>query len=168
MNTQEPISQLQQFREELYHLVDHRPDALMDLLDALASTPDARSVVELSLSPLFRRGYSSISDAIDGWFRASAPGKADELLRKRMTADDYEHPLTDSATLRDIRGSVFLDELFRDFFKEFRLHNPMPKREFYQIAAEMKPEEIHPEVIAVLDAVAEVLKGQTLPENGNG
>jgi len=101
-------------------------------------------------------------------FGANAPGKADELLRKRMTADDYEHPLTDSATLRDIRGSVFLDEFFRDFFKEFRLYNPMPKREFYQIAAEMKPEEIHPEVIAVLDAVAEVLKDQSLPESGNG
>jgi len=86
MNTQEPISQLQQFREELYHLVDSRADALMDLLDALTSTPDARSVVELSLNPLFRRSYSSISDAINGWFQASAPDKAAEERRAKEKA----------------------------------------------------------------------------------
>ncbi len=100
-------------------------------------------------------------------FGASAANKADELLRKRMTADDYENPLLDSATLKDIRGSLFLDAFFRDFFKEFRLYNSMPKREFYQIAAEMKPDEVHPEVIEVLDTIAEVLKGQTRPENGD-
>lgn len=86
MNTQEPISQLQQFREELYHLVDSRADALMDLLDALTSTPDARSVVELSLKPLFRRSYSSISDAINGWFQTSAPDKAAEERRAKEKA----------------------------------------------------------------------------------
>ena len=34
----------------------------------------------------------------------------------------------------------------------------MPKREFYQIAAVMIPEEIHPEVIKTLNHIAEVLK----------
>jgi hypothetical protein len=100
-------------------------------------------------------------------FGANAAAKAEELLRKRMTADDFEHPLQDSATLRDIRGSAFLDEFFRDFFQEFRLYNPMPKREFYQIAAAMKPEEVHPEVTQILDTLETVLKGQSVPENGN-
>ena len=86
MNTQESISQLQQFREELYHFVDHRADALMDLLDALTCTPDARSVVELSQSPLFRRGYGSISDAIAGWFQASTSDKACEERRVKEKA----------------------------------------------------------------------------------
>jgi hypothetical protein len=73
MDTQKAISQLQQFRAELYHLLTARPDALLDLLDAVSGSPDARSVVELSLSPLFRREYSSITDAIDEFFPASQP-----------------------------------------------------------------------------------------------
>ncbi|MDH7487670.1 MAG: DDE endonuclease, partial [Anaerolineae bacterium] len=73
METQKTISQLQQFREELHQLLPARADALLDLLDALSGSPNARSVVELSLSPLFRREYSSISDAIDSFCQASSP-----------------------------------------------------------------------------------------------
>jgi len=77
MDKEEIISQLQQFREELYQLLPARRDALMDLLDALASSPQTRSVVALSLSPLFRREYGSVSDAIDNFFQASSPEQAD-------------------------------------------------------------------------------------------
>jgi hypothetical protein len=77
MDTQKAISQLQRFREELYQLLKVRPDALLDLLDALSGSPDARSVVELSPSPLFRREYSSIPDAIDQFFQASQPNCAE-------------------------------------------------------------------------------------------
>jgi hypothetical protein len=73
MDTQKAVSQLQQFRAELYQLLPARPDALLDLLDAVSGSPDARSVVELSLSPLFRREYSSLTDAIDEFFQASQP-----------------------------------------------------------------------------------------------
>lgn len=73
MDTQETISQIKQFRQELYELFNLRADALMELLDALSSTPNARSVVELSLSPLFRRQYSSVGDAIAHFFQASDP-----------------------------------------------------------------------------------------------
>ena len=37
----------------------------MDLIDALGSMPEANTVVEYSLSPLFRRSYSTIFKAID-------------------------------------------------------------------------------------------------------
>jgi len=76
MDTQATISRLQQFREELYQLLTARPDALLDLLDALSGSPNARSVVELSLSPLLRRGYSSLHDATDIFFQASSPAQA--------------------------------------------------------------------------------------------
>jgi len=39
----------------------------MDLLDALCSTPNARSMVVLSLSPHFRRDYSVLFKAIVGY-----------------------------------------------------------------------------------------------------
>jgi hypothetical protein len=40
----------------------------MDLLDAMCSNTFARSPVELSLVPAFRRGWSSIYDAVDAFF----------------------------------------------------------------------------------------------------
>jgi len=81
MTIQESISQLEQFRQELYEAFDLRRDALMELIDALSSTPEARSVVELSLSPFFRRGYSSVHDAIAHFFQPSEAEKADEEWR---------------------------------------------------------------------------------------
>jgi len=81
MDIQEAISQLKQFRQELHEAFDHRADALMELLDALSSTPHARSVAELSLSPFFRRGYGSAYDALAHLFQASEPETAEEERR---------------------------------------------------------------------------------------
>lgn len=76
MDKQELTSPLQQFRQELYVLLPRRRDALLDLLDALSGSPSARSPVELSLSPLFRREYGSIREAITCFFRAKTPEHA--------------------------------------------------------------------------------------------
>ena len=81
MDTQESIPQLKQFRQDLYEGFDLRRDALMDLVDALSSTSNAQSVVELSLSPCFRRQYSSVHDAIACFFQPSEPEKSDEERR---------------------------------------------------------------------------------------
>ncbi len=56
--------QLTPFRQDLYDCFDARQDTVMDLLDALASNTSARSTVELSLNPLFRRDYSALYKAI--------------------------------------------------------------------------------------------------------
>lgn len=55
---------LTQFRYRVYQNFNKRADSSMDLLDALCSTPNARSVVELSLSPYFRRDYSALFKVI--------------------------------------------------------------------------------------------------------
>jgi hypothetical protein len=81
MNISETITQLQQFRQELYQLLPARRDALMELLDALCSSPQAQSVVELSLSPLFRREYGSLSDAIAHFFQAKHSEQAEAERR---------------------------------------------------------------------------------------
>ncbi len=62
--TQKLIKQLTQFRQDLYDCFDARQDTVMDLLDALASNISARTPVELSLNPLFRRDYSALYKAI--------------------------------------------------------------------------------------------------------
>lgn len=56
--------ELEQFRQQLYQNLNNRADTLMELVDAICSNPDARSVVEYSLTPCFRRSYSTIFQAI--------------------------------------------------------------------------------------------------------
>jgi hypothetical protein len=58
-----------QFREKLYRSLVKRADSGLELLDALCSQPNARSVVELSLSPHFQRTHTALYKAIDeaGW-----------------------------------------------------------------------------------------------------
>lgn len=72
----EAVAVVQQFRQDLYNIFPSRADALMDLVDALASHTTARSVVELSLSPLFQRAYSSVYDAIEHFFVPTSPETA--------------------------------------------------------------------------------------------
>jgi len=67
------MTDLEQFRLDLYAIMSHRRDALLDLIDAMASNTLARSVIELSLSPFFRRQYSSVPDAIDNFFQGTGP-----------------------------------------------------------------------------------------------
>jgi len=59
-------SEFQKFRGELYNQFNHLADSAMDLLDALCSNHKTSSVVQLSLNPLFRRGYSALFKAIGG------------------------------------------------------------------------------------------------------
>ncbi len=68
------ISRLEQFRLDLYDKLPYRRDALLDLIDAVASNTFARSVIELSLSILFRREHSSLPDAIDNFFQSARVG----------------------------------------------------------------------------------------------
>jgi DDE superfamily endonuclease len=57
-------SDLKSFREQLYNTFEHRADSAMDLLDALCSNNNAPSVVQLSINPLFRAGYSTLFKTI--------------------------------------------------------------------------------------------------------
>jgi hypothetical protein len=92
------INKLRQFRSDLYDVLPHRPAAILDLLDALASNTQARSPVELSLNPLFRRQYGSIYDAVDSFFvpppraEARVARRAHELRLVRLLADLLPRP----------------------------------------------------------------------------
>jgi hypothetical protein len=59
-------SEFKSFREQLYNEFEHCSDSAMDLLDALCSNIQSPSVVQLSLNPLFRRGYSALYKALGG------------------------------------------------------------------------------------------------------
>ncbi|MBX3708736.1 MAG: hypothetical protein KIT56_05785 [Gammaproteobacteria bacterium] len=55
------VNRAKQFREKIYQFFPSRRDAAMELVDSLASNTQAKSVVELSLDPLHRRNYCSIT-----------------------------------------------------------------------------------------------------------
>jgi hypothetical protein len=77
------LEKVQEYREAVYSHFAYRADAQMDLLDALSSNQEAQSVVELSLNPLFRRGYSSLSEAINAAFEASDGGPGQRQAQNR-------------------------------------------------------------------------------------
>lgn len=56
---------LQQFRDTVYQALPQRADATMDLLDALTSSLQVTAPVALSESPLFRRGFAAVYDALE-------------------------------------------------------------------------------------------------------
>lgn len=87
---QKLIEQFTQFRQDLYDCFDARPDTVMDLLDALASNTSARSTVELSLNPLFRRDYSALYKAISqsSASRRAEPGATDPAKSDDSSPED--------------------------------------------------------------------------------
>lgn len=58
------FDQLKQLRKGVYTIVGNAKDALFDLMDAVLVTRSVYSFVELSLSPVFRRQWSSIYEAV--------------------------------------------------------------------------------------------------------
>jgi hypothetical protein len=59
------VNKLKSFREKIYCSFEKRQDAAMELIDSLSSNTTAKSVVELSLNPVHRRNYCSITRVID-------------------------------------------------------------------------------------------------------
>ncbi len=58
---EESLLVLKNFRDKIYQFFPSRRDAAMELVDSLSSNTSAKSVVELSLNPLHRRNYCSIT-----------------------------------------------------------------------------------------------------------
>jgi hypothetical protein len=69
------LNSLKIFRDKIYHCFHYRKDATMELIDALSSNTTANSVVELSLNPLHRRNYCSITRVLDKFNQLKDEGK---------------------------------------------------------------------------------------------
>lgn len=87
------LHDLKQFRDRLYPIFPYRADAIMNLLDALASDTTARSPAELSLNAAFGRGYASLYDAVDTLAKP----------RSGSEATTYRSPL-EQAARREVAG----------------------------------------------------------------
>jgi DDE superfamily endonuclease len=58
------LAKLQAFRQSAYDCLGQAHDALFELMDAVLLTPKAASLVQLSLSPVFRRQWPSVYAAL--------------------------------------------------------------------------------------------------------
>ena len=56
---------LSQFRELVYQVFGASRDAAFELIDAIASSPQANSAVEVSESPLMQRNYASVYKGLE-------------------------------------------------------------------------------------------------------
>jgi len=63
--TQVNLNTLKVIRHQMASCFERSRDGLLELVDALCSEPEARSFPELSLSPLFRRKWPSVYEALE-------------------------------------------------------------------------------------------------------
>jgi hypothetical protein len=65
---EELVERLKTFRQKIYGLFQNRTDATFELVDALSSNTQAKQTVELSLNPLYRRNYCSITRSVGEFY----------------------------------------------------------------------------------------------------
>ena len=106
--TKEQLNELIGFRQRVYdEVLIRRRDAQFDLLDALTGSGPVRSLAELSLSPLFRRDWTSLYAALEDGSLDEAALRAllvDQLPRNGRPVfplDGTAWPRPDSPTLPD-------------------------------------------------------------------
>ena len=101
---------LQNFRKEVYQLLGPAKDSTFELMDAVLITRNVYSFAELSLSPVFRRKWPSLYEAID-----DCRPQAHKLMRRYISeiprstsqkriilaGDHTPWPRTEAPTLKD-------------------------------------------------------------------
>jgi len=89
------LARFQNFRILLHNCFQLSSDACIDLLDALASNTGAKSIAELSLNPLFNRGYSSVYKAIKESFDTTSQQMNEQVEDKIETPNNFIRVVSD-------------------------------------------------------------------------
>ena len=80
---------IDRFRREVYQSFEQRADASLDLIDSLTSAPVVESPVGLSESPMFRREFSSVYDAL----------KSGRIAYRRLRQVLFRHQPAETETI---------------------------------------------------------------------
>jgi Transposase DDE domain len=112
------LNTCKEIRHQTADCFERSRDALFELVDALCSEPQARSLPELSLSPSFRRKWSSVYEALeDGRVNERKWGEiwTQALLREHrgpvwVSVDSTSIPRPAAETSPD-RGMIYLPNL---------------------------------------------------------
>ncbi|NER20586.1 MAG: transposase [Symploca sp. SIO1B1] len=87
MNTS--ISQLTEFRARAYNCLGFAKDATFELSDAILTTRNAHCLADFSLSPFFRRQWSSVYECLQDC--RPNPNKLMELYLEKIPGDETEY-----------------------------------------------------------------------------
>ena len=100
-NDSQSQQEFEQFREKLYQSFNYRRDTIMDLVDAIAANTTARSPVELCLSTLFPREYSTLYKGIQAYRSLSQTNsnEAEKKAKAQFEARLHRNCRTDSETI---------------------------------------------------------------------
>ncbi len=90
-------------------------------------------------------------------FTPSEASKAIDYLKTQLPPAFFDNPLADSAAIVSVPASK---ELLPQMFEA--AGRPLEKGDFFLIARSMRSEEIHPEVVRVLDAISRLLPDDDL------
>jgi hypothetical protein len=106
---------------------------------------------ELRELPLYRGG----EDELFAPELRQILGPTETLLRNRIAPAAYSDPLGNDPFLAETKaGEVVLEPFFKEFYEMLRACNTMAKKNFFRLAAAMRREEIHPEVVETLEAIS--------------
>lgn len=108
-STQEHITKLQSFRQQIYSLFDNRRDSLFELIDAIVQTSQANSFAQLSLAPSCRRKWHSP-------YKALSRGSIDlDELRllcfQLLPKQDFLHFALDVISIRRMHSPTLKERL---------------------------------------------------------
>jgi predicted ATPase len=104
--------------------------------------------------------YLLVPNALERWLEARLGGRlfaapAMEFLRQQLPSPTFENPLEDNAAVMRIPASKdLLPQLFE------RAGIDVEKSDYFLVAETMTEDEIHPDVTAALDAIADLLPGE--------
>ncbi len=91
MNESTAQQKLIEFRNKVYQLFPKRPDAIMNLLDAISShAHECKSVISLREAAAFTRQYSSITDAIADGLPSAPWSEINKLVYDTFVQDKEE------------------------------------------------------------------------------
>jgi len=140
---------------------------------AIRGMPDGMSVRTWNRYEI--ENYLLIPDLLKRFVRRDQPPLFSRTDERRIDDEfaanfpahiDY---LGDLAALRDLKASDFIVELLS------QTSRPLSKRDLYMLATLSRPDEIHPDVVAMLGAIAEIvparvpsIEANVTPPNSNG
>lgn len=107
------LEKARQFQKSLLKSFPRRKEAILQIVESLASAVKPTSVVELSQAAPFKRTYSNIQKAIDGLSPVKAPSGGSQPLKER--------PLALTNTLSTEKQCKFLEQtrMWTDTFSSF-------------------------------------------------
>lgn len=158
-------NQPMQARRHFYGLREAYPQLRgFALFDRLNLPGDSSSVLnEHSWAKREIENYFCTNDVLLRWVETELPLFSNSMVGSIAEVENAIRLLNQGSPWDDDTkvSEDFLEPLFRSFYDKAGISGSMPKSDYHFLVNHIKPDEIDPEVAAVLDAIAEVAASAT-------